>query len=223
MSPPRRCVNTQVAAAAAMLVWLVVEQFKDGHATVLGGVTGAVGGLATITPAAGYVNTTSAVAIGALAGVVCHLALRLKAVFRYDDALDVIAVHFVGGVLGSLLVGLLRRRGHQQHRRGRVLLRRGLRAPRRPGARPRCGDRLLVHGHVVDRDRHRATIGLRVSPRTRSTWTRCNRACAPTTSRRSRPAARAGRCGLLAPAARSGQDVRVVSALVDARAMDGNS
>jgi ammonium transporter, Amt family len=99
-------VNTQVAAAAAMIVWLLVERFKDGHATVLGAVTGAVGGLATITPAAGYVNTTSAVVIGALAGGVCHIALRLKALFRYDDALDVIAVHFVGGVLGSLLVGL---------------------------------------------------------------------------------------------------------------------
>ena len=97
-------LNTQVAAAAAMLVWLVVERVRDGHATVLGGVTGAVGGLATITPAAGYVNTTSAVIIGALAGLVCHVALRLKNVFKYDDALDVIAVHFVGGVLGSLLV-----------------------------------------------------------------------------------------------------------------------
>ncbi len=98
-------VNTQVAAAAAMLVWLVVERITDGHASVLGAVTGAVAGLATITPAAGYVSTLSAVAIGALAGGVCHLALRLKVVFRYDDALDVIAVHFVGGLLGSLLVG----------------------------------------------------------------------------------------------------------------------
>ena len=98
-------INTQVAAAAAMLVWLVVERVRDGHATVLGGVTGAVGGLATITPAAGYVSTTSAIIIGALAGLVCHVALRLKVVFKYDDALDVIAVHFVGGMLGSLLVG----------------------------------------------------------------------------------------------------------------------
>ena len=98
-------VNTQVAAAAAMLVWLVVERIRDGHATVLGAVTGAVAGLATITPAAGYVSTLSAVVIGALAGGVCHVALRLKVVFRYDDALDVIAVHFVGGLLGSLLVG----------------------------------------------------------------------------------------------------------------------
>jgi ammonium transporter len=99
-------VNTHVAAAAAMIVWLVIERYKDGHATVLGSVTGAVAGLATITPAAGYVSTMSAVAIGALAGLVCHLALRLKTRFRFDDALDVIAVHFVGGVLGTLLVGV---------------------------------------------------------------------------------------------------------------------
>jgi ammonium transporter len=99
-------VNTHVAAAAAMIVWILVERYKDGHATVLGSVTGAVAGLATITPAAGYVSTASAVAIGALAGLVCHLALRLKTRFRFDDALDVIAVHFVGGVLGTLLVGI---------------------------------------------------------------------------------------------------------------------
>jgi ammonium transporter, Amt family len=78
---------------------------KDGHSTVLGGVTGAVAGLATITPCAGYVNTLSAIAIGALASLVCHLALRAKDFFRFDDALDVIAVHFIGGVFGSLMVG----------------------------------------------------------------------------------------------------------------------
>ncbi len=99
-------LNTHVAAAAAMLVWLGLEHVREGHATVLGGVTGAVAGLATVTPAAGYVSTTSAVIIGAVAALVCHFALRAKVYFRYDDALDVIAVHFVGGVLGSLLVGL---------------------------------------------------------------------------------------------------------------------
>ncbi|KYH42895.1 ammonium transporter [Branchiibius sp. NY16-3462-2] len=98
-------INSQVAAAAAMLVWLLVERSTDGHATVLGGVTGAIAGLATVTPAAGYVSTFSAVAIGALAGIVCHLALHLKKIFKYDDALDVIAVHFVGGILGTILVG----------------------------------------------------------------------------------------------------------------------
>ncbi|MGC5030657.1 ammonium transporter [Micromonospora sp. DT229] len=99
-------LNTHLAAAAGMLVWLLVERFKDGHSTVVGGVSGAVAGLATVTPTAGYVNTLSAIAIGAIAGLVCHLALRLKYLLRLDDALDVLAVHFVGGMLGSLLLGL---------------------------------------------------------------------------------------------------------------------
>ena len=98
-------INTQVAAAAAMLVWLLRERFTDGHATVLGAVTGAVAGLATITPCAGYVDTYAAIIIGGLAGLICHLALRLKSFLRLDDALDVIAVHFVGGVLGTFLLG----------------------------------------------------------------------------------------------------------------------
>jgi ammonium transporter, Amt family len=98
-------INTQVAAAAAMLVWLVVERFSDGHATVLGAVTGAVAGLATITPCAGFVDTYAAIIVGGLAGLICHLALRLKLLLRLDDALDVIAVHLVGGVLGTFLLG----------------------------------------------------------------------------------------------------------------------
>ncbi|MEU7779994.1 ammonium transporter [Micromonospora parva] len=98
-------INTHLAAAAGMIVWLVAERLKDGHSTVVGGVSGAVAGLATVTPAAGYVNTLSAIAIGAIAGFVCHFALRLKYLLRLDDALDVLAVHFVGGMLGSLLVG----------------------------------------------------------------------------------------------------------------------
>jgi ammonium transporter, Amt family len=98
-------INTQAAAAAAMLVWLLVEHFTSGHATVLGAVTGAVAGLATVTPCAGYVTTYSAIAIGLLAGLICHLALKLKVLARLDDALDVIAVHFIGGVIGSLLLG----------------------------------------------------------------------------------------------------------------------
>ena len=99
-------INTHVAAAAAMSAWLVLERLSEGHATAIGAVTGAVAGLATVTPCAGYVNTFSALAIGVLAGLVCHWALRLKRVFRFDDALDVIAVHFVGGAIGSLLLGL---------------------------------------------------------------------------------------------------------------------
>jgi Amt family ammonium transporter len=98
-------INTQVAAAAAMLVWLLAERFTDGHATVPGAVTGAVAGLATITPCAGFVDTYAAVVIGGLAGLICHLALGLKLFLRLDDALDVIAVHLVGGVLGTFVLG----------------------------------------------------------------------------------------------------------------------
>ncbi|MFC4605245.1 ammonium transporter [Rhodococcus kronopolitis] len=98
-------INTHVAAAAGMCVWLLIERLTEQHSTAIGGITGAVAGLATVTPCAGYVSTFSALAIGALAGLVCHWALGLKTLFHFDDALDVIAVHFVGGALGSLLVG----------------------------------------------------------------------------------------------------------------------
>ena len=98
-------INTHIAAAGGMVVWLVIERYTEGRATAIGGITGAVAGLATVTPCAGYVSTFSALAIGALAGLVCHYALALKSIFKFDDALDVIAVHFVGGILGSLLVG----------------------------------------------------------------------------------------------------------------------
>jgi ammonium transporter, Amt family len=99
-------MNTFVAAAAAMLGWLIVERAKAGHATTLGGASGAVAGLVAITPCAGFVNAGAAVVIGFLAGAICFLAIRLKFRFGYDDALDVIAVHLVGGALGSILLGL---------------------------------------------------------------------------------------------------------------------
>lgn len=99
-------MNTHIAAAGGMVVWLVIERYTEGKATAIGGITGAVAGLATVTPCAGFVSTFSALAIGALAGLVCHFALALKSIFKFDDALDVIAVHFIGGILGSLLLGL---------------------------------------------------------------------------------------------------------------------
>jgi ammonium transporter len=97
--------NTQLAAAAAMLLWLVMERGRDGHATVLGAVTGAVAGLVIITPCAGYVSSYSALLIGAIGGLACHFALKIKTTLRLDDALDVVAIHLVGGVLGVLLLG----------------------------------------------------------------------------------------------------------------------
>jgi ammonium transporter, Amt family len=99
-------LNTHLAAAAAMCTWLLAEKLKGGHATTLGAASGAVAGLVAITPCAGFVNTIGALIVGALAGVICYLALALKSKFGFDDALDVIGVHLVGGILGSLLVGL---------------------------------------------------------------------------------------------------------------------
>ncbi len=99
-------MNTFLAASAAMLGWLVVERLKEGHATTLGGASGAVAGLVAITPCAGFVGGMAGVYIGAIAGVVCCLALGLKKKFGFDDSLDVIAVHLVGGLVGSIVLGL---------------------------------------------------------------------------------------------------------------------
>jgi len=99
-------INTNSAAAAAMLSWLIVERVKSGHATTLGAASGAVAGLVAITPCAGYVNAVAALAIGVIAGAVCFLAISLKYRFGYDDALDVVGVHLVGGIAGSLCVGV---------------------------------------------------------------------------------------------------------------------
>jgi Amt family ammonium transporter len=99
-------LNTFVAASAGMLGWLVVERIKGGHATTLGAASGAVAGLVAITPCAGFVGALAAVAIGAIAGIVCFLAISLKFRFGYDDALDVVGVHLVGGIVGSILLGL---------------------------------------------------------------------------------------------------------------------
>jgi len=99
-------INTHMAAAAAMLGWLIVERVKDGHATTLGAASGAVAGLVAITPCAGYVGALPAVAIGLVTGAACFLAIQLKFRFGYDDALDVVGVHLAGGIVGSLLLGL---------------------------------------------------------------------------------------------------------------------
>jgi Amt family ammonium transporter len=98
-------MNTFLAASAAMLGWLVVERLKDGHATTLGGASGAVAGLVAITPCAGFVGGMAPVYIGLIAGAVCYLALGIKKSFGFDDSLDVVAVHLVGGLAGSLLLG----------------------------------------------------------------------------------------------------------------------
>jgi len=98
-------MNTFLAAAAAGLAWVLVEWFRDGHPTNLGAASGIVAGLVAITPAAGYVSGAAPIWIGLIAGVMCCYAVRLKLRFGYDDALDVVGVHFVGGLVGSLLIG----------------------------------------------------------------------------------------------------------------------
>ena len=100
-------MTTHVAAAAAAVAWIAIETIPGGKPTTLGFVSGAVAGLVAITPAAGFVNLMGAVIIGVAAGVVCFGALRLKTMFNFDDSLDVIAVHLVGGILGALLLGFL--------------------------------------------------------------------------------------------------------------------
>ena len=99
-------VNTFVAASAAMMAWLFAERIKDGHFTTLGAGSGVVAGLVAITPAAGYVSGLSSLVFGAAAGVLCFLAVGLKYRWRYDDSLDVVGVHMVGGIVGGTLLGL---------------------------------------------------------------------------------------------------------------------
>jgi ammonium transporter, Amt family len=98
--------NTTAATAAAVIGWLVTEQFRDGKPTTLGAASGAVAGLVAITPACAYVNTMGSLAIGVVAGVLCALAVALKFRFGFDDSLDVVGVHLVGGLVGTLLIGL---------------------------------------------------------------------------------------------------------------------
>jgi ammonium transporter, Amt family len=99
-------VNTNTATAAACLGWILVEKIKYGKATTLGAASGAVAGLVAITPAAGFVSPLGSIAVGLFAGVVCPLAVSLKSKFGFDDSLDVVGVHLVGGIIGSLCVGL---------------------------------------------------------------------------------------------------------------------
>lgn len=99
-------VATHTAAVTATLAWIVVEGWHRGKPTVLGAATGAVAGLATVTPASGYIGVGAAVVIGFLAGLACYFGIVVKGKFGYDDSLDVVGVHGVGGVLGILAVGL---------------------------------------------------------------------------------------------------------------------
>lgn len=99
--------NTCVAACSGALAWIAVEKLREKHATTLGAMSGLITGLVAITPAAGAVSPLGAIAIGAVPGVVCFFAISWKYRLGYDDALDVVGIHLVGGLLGTLLIGLI--------------------------------------------------------------------------------------------------------------------
>ena len=99
-------VNTQLGGSAAMLAWMTVEWWRRGKPTGAGIAAGAVAGLAAITPASGYVPPWAAIIIGAAAGLLCYSAVHLKDIFHYDDSLDVVGVHMVGGLIGVVLTGV---------------------------------------------------------------------------------------------------------------------
>jgi ammonium transporter, Amt family len=98
-------INTQVATAAALVGWCAVEWIRDGKPTLVGASSGAVAGLVAITPACGFIAPVPAIILGLVAGAVCALAVSLKYRFGFDDSLDVVGVHFVGGWIGSLSIG----------------------------------------------------------------------------------------------------------------------
>ena len=100
-------VNTMVATGAATLGWLVTERIRDGHPTSLGAASGVVAGLVAITPACSSVSPIGAIILGLIAGVLCALAVGLKYKLNYDDSLDVVGVHLVGGLWGTLAIGFL--------------------------------------------------------------------------------------------------------------------
>lgn len=99
-------VNTQIGACAGMLGWMAIEWSRRRKPSAVGIASGAVAGLAAITPASGYVPTWAALVIGGAAGMLCYGAVQLKARLRYDDALDVVGVHLVGGFVGVALTGI---------------------------------------------------------------------------------------------------------------------
>lgn len=100
-------MNTQVATAAAVLGWLIVEWLRDGKPTMLGASSGAIAGLVAITPACAFIEPIGAAGLGLVAGIVCALAVGLKYALGYDDSLDVVGVHMVGGLVGALSIGII--------------------------------------------------------------------------------------------------------------------
>jgi len=104
-------LNTLTAGCTGLLGWLLVEQRRDGHPTTLGAASGAVAGLVAITPSCGTVSLLGALVVGLAAGVLCSYAVSWKFRFNYDDSLDVVGVHLVGGIVGTVLIGVFAARG----------------------------------------------------------------------------------------------------------------
>lgn len=104
-------IATQVAAAASALAWMTVEWMHRGKPTVLGVASGAVAGLAGVTGAAGYIGPLWAMVIGIIAGVLCYFAIVWKGRIGYDDALDVVGIHGIGGIIGVLATGFVASKG----------------------------------------------------------------------------------------------------------------
>ena len=100
-------VNTFIAGAAGMVAWMIVEMAKTGKVSTIGMASGIIAGLATITGAAGFVGSMHSFVFGALAGIICFYAIEAKFRFGFDDSLDVVGIHFVGGALGSVLLGFM--------------------------------------------------------------------------------------------------------------------
>jgi Amt family ammonium transporter len=98
-------VNTFVAGAAGMVSWLIIEVIKTGKASTIGMASGVVAALVAITPAAGFVGTMHSFVFGAAAGVICFFAIQAKFRFGFDDSLDVVGIHLVGGIVGGILLG----------------------------------------------------------------------------------------------------------------------
>ncbi len=144
-------VNTQLAAAAGLLGWVVFERVREHFPTTLGAASGAVAGMVAITPCAGYVAPMAALVVGAVAGPVCAWAVRFKFKLGYDDSLDVLGVHGIGGIVGMVLLGLLRHPFGEPCRRRRPV-HRGWVPPLRTGT---AGDRgrrgVLLRGDLGDR------------------------------------------------------------------------
>jgi len=115
-------LNTTVAAAAAVMGWLLVEKLRDGKATSLGAASGVVAGLVAVTPACGALSPVGSIVLGLISGGLCALAVGLKYRFGYDDSLDVVGVHLVGGIVGTLAIGFLATTGGLLYGDGAKLL-----------------------------------------------------------------------------------------------------